>query len=209
MNLFTFVENSPINFVDFSGLTTVNKHASSITQQQAMSGVWGWTDLESQAEKPGKLKMKKTLCLCVVTKKPEMVFTISVQTARSGKQSWNETTVFDDVTYPDTSVYVGSGLASFSSQHEEKRFQAWKKALTSFWPSHFENPAAKLTAPTCDELKAKVDALRQQAGTEWETSAEGQELIRRLIEIGQEGTPVSRSVSKSGFGSVRVIYGTN
>jgi RHS repeat-associated protein len=208
-NLYGFVENDPLDFVDFNGLTTVKKHAWSITQQQAMNGIWGWTDLESQEEKPAKLKMKKKLCFCVVTKKPEMVFTISVQTTRSGKQSWKESAVFDGVTYPDTSVYVGSGLASFSQQHEEKRFQAWKTALTSFWPAHYEDPAANLTAPTCDELKAKIDALRQQAATEWKTSAEGRELIRRLIEIGQEGASVSRWVRKSGFGSVRVVYDTN
>ena len=207
-NLYGFVENDPSDFVDFNGLTIVKKHAWSITQQQAMSGIWGWTDLESQEEKPAKLKMKKKLCLCVVTKKPEMVFTISVQTARSGKQSWKESAVFDGVTYPDTSVYVGSGLASFSTQHEEKRFQARKKAYEAFWPAHYEDPAAKLTAPTCDELQAKIDALRQKAAADWETSPEGWEMVRRLFEIGQESASVSRWVRKSGFGSVRVVYDT-
>jgi hypothetical protein len=208
-NLYGFVENDPIDFVDFAGMTKVKKHAESITQQQAMSGIWGWTDLESQDEDPAKLKMKKKLCLCVVTRKPEMVFTVLVQTARSGRQSWKEGALFDGVTYPDTGVYVGSGLANFSKQHEEKRFQAWRTALTSFWPGHYEDPAAKLTAPTCDELKAKIEALRQKAAAEWESSAEGRELIRRLLEIGQEGASVSRWVRKSGLGSVRVVYDTN
>jgi len=209
INIYGIVENGSIDFVDFNGLTTVKKHVWSITQQQAMSGIWGWTDLELKEEKPAKLKINKKLCLCEVTKKPEMVFTISVQTAQSGKQSWKENAVFDGITYPDTIVYFGSGLASFSNQHEEKRFQAWKKALTSFWSAHYEEPAAKLTAPTCDELKAKIDVLRKQAGTEWETSTEGFELIRRLFEIGQEGASVLRWVRKSGFGSVSVVYDTN
>ena len=209
INIYGIVENGPIDFVDFNGLTKVKKHVWSITQQQAMSGIWGWTDLELQDEKPAKLKINKKLCLCEVTKKPEMVFTISVQTAQSGKQSWKENAVFDGITYPDTSVYFGSGLANFSNQHEEKRFQEWKKALTSFWSAHYEKPAAKLTAPICDELKAKIDVLRQQAGTEWETSTEGFELIRRLFEIGQEGASVLRWVRKSGFGSVSVVYDTN
>lgn len=207
-NLYGFVQNDPVNFADFGGLTKVKKHSESITQQQAMSGIWGWTDLESQDEEPAKLKMKNKLCLCVVTRKPEMIFTILVQTARSGKQSWNEAALLDGVTYPDTSVYVGSGLANFSKQHEEKRFQARKKAYESFWPAHYEDPAATLTAPTCEELKAKIDALRQKAAAEWETSPEGWEMVRRLFEIGQESASVSRWVRKSGLGSVRVIYDT-
>lgn len=181
VNLYVYVEGDPVNFVDLDGLTKVKKHATSITQQQAMHGIWGWTDLESEKERPAKLKQKR--CVCVVKKKPEMEFTLLVQTARKGKQSWTESAVFDGVTYPNTRVYVGSGLAKFSREHEEKRYQAWKTALSSSWPAHYEDPAGQLTAPTCPELQVKIDQLRQKAFAEWPNSAEYQQMIQTRMAV--------------------------
>jgi hypothetical protein len=204
-NLYAFVGNDSVDLSDFLGLTTVKKHAHSITQAQAKEGLWGWTELESQEEKPAKLKMDKKRCVCMVAKKPELLFTVSVQTARSGKQSWRETASFDGVSYPGTSVYVGSGLANISEQHETKRYEIWNEGLMSFWPSRYEDAAANLTAPTCDELRNKIAELKKSAGFDWEHSA-GIALLVKQMAVGEEGLYLSRWVRKSGFGSVKVIY---
>jgi RHS repeat-associated protein len=206
LNLYCLVSEDPIDAADATGPTEVKKDAKSITREQAQNGIWGWTDLESTDQREAKLKLKKRRCICVVKKKPEMVFTILVQTARKGRQAWTEDATFDAVSYPSASVYVGSGLAKLSQRHEEKRFQAWKKALTSYWPAHYENPAASLTAPTCPELAAKIAALYQQAVADWETSAEAKQLVNALLQIGEEVVSPSRWVRRSGFGSVSVNY---
>ena len=206
LNLYAFVEDNPVDFQDLYGLTRVIKDAQSITQDDAMSGIWGWTTLESESQRAAKTKMKG--CLCKVIRKPEMIFTILVKTAHSGKQSWTESATVDGVNYPDVSVYIGSGLANFSRQHEEKRYQAWRRALTSFWPSHYEDPAAALTAPTCPELQAKIAELYQRAVADWQSSALPQ-LYQVLLEIGKESVNPNRWVRKSGFGSVSVVYDTN
>ena len=135
-----------------------------------------------------------------------MSFIISVQTANKGKQGWTEDAEFNNVDYRDSSVYVGSALAAFSHQHEDKRYEAWKTALLSYWPSHYEDPAAALTANTCPELQAQIDALRQKAISDWPSSAEYNQLIQTLLQIGQEGANVNRAVNNSWWSGVTVKY---
>ena len=204
IHLYAFVGNDSINYWDAIGLTKVSKDSKSITQAQAQSGIWGWTDLESSSEKAAKTKLKS--CMCIVKKKPEMIFVILVQTANKGKQGWTEDVEFNNVDYQNSSVYVGSALAAFSNQHEGKRYEAWKTALMSYWPSHYEDPAASLTANTCPELQTKIDALRQKAISDWPSSNEYNQLIQTLLQIGQEGTSVNRTVNSSPWSGVTVKY---
>ena len=206
VNLYAFAGNDSIDYWDALGLTKVSKDSKSITQDQAQSGIWGWTDLESSSEKAAKTKLKGACC--IVNKKPEMLFVILVQTANKGKQGWTEDAEFNNVDYLNSSVYVGSSLAAFSHQHEEKRYEAWKTALMSYWPSHYEDPAALLTASSCSDLQEQIGVLRQKAISDWPGSAEYNQLIQTLLQIGQEGANVKRSVNSSWWSGVKVIYNT-
>lgn len=89
--------------------------------------------------------------------------------------------------------------------HENRRYDAWAKAM-KFFEREYEQKAAVMTASTCEELRADIEILYQQAWLNWEFSKEQIELFNRLIEIGSENWPTARWVKKSNLGRVRVVY---
>ena len=207
LSLYNFVDNDPVSGWDLFGLVKVKKNNQPYTQEWQQKGVWGWTSYDGNYSiEPAKLK-DQGCGPCKVTKKPEVTFNILFIVVKSGKQSWKESGIFNGIVYPNRNVYVSPAIADFSERHESRRFAAWQTAFTRFFGPRFEDAAATLTAPTCDELQKKIDELFATAWKDFDNnSPEKQQLERTLLEIGNEGISVDRWVRRNGFGNVSIAY---
>lgn len=169
-------------------------------------GVWGWTDMENVKERPAKLKYDEERCLCFVTKKPRVTFTIVVYTTHKGKQDWTETARIGGVSHLRSSVYVSSAIANLSESHETRRYNAWKTALTSYFAPHYEDAVSGMTAPTCDALKTAIMGVWMQANHDFWGSPEGIIWFNTQVQIGQEQASAHRVIHQSFWSGVYVEY---
>ena len=209
LNLFVFVGNDPLGYVDPFGDVRVKKDLMKKNERMTFNGrgVWGWTFYPKlDGESAAKLKYDKKACECKVKRKPELTFSITIWVVKKGRQAWTEDARIGGVLYPDSRVYVSGALASAALGHENRRFDAWSDGLKSYFGREYEDKAASLTAPTCPALAQKITDLRTTAFAQWSSSSDHTAVLQRLIQIGMENLATARIVHDSGWRGVYVEY---
>ena len=209
INVSSFCENSPVDYFDELGDVVVKKKLERTHEAKMQNGrhIWGWTgDASLESERAAKLKYDKSACKCVVARKPELTFVVPMWVVKSGRLSSNEDATKGGALNRNVSVYVSSRLADAAYAHELRRFDAWSKALTSYFGREYEDKAANLDAPTCAELEQKIAQLREQAQIGQGNSQEALALLNSQTHIYGENISTIRVVYDSKISGVYVEY---